>query len=541
MGRTVATVIAEGLAAAGIAHAFCVPGESYLPLLNRLRDVPLRLVTCRHEASAAHMAEATAKLTGRPGVALVSRGPGACHAAIALHTAQQDSTPLLLLVGQVGEQSVGREAFQEMDYHRLFGAVAKRVVTLREPERAGEQLASAIACALSGRPGPVVLVLPEDRLGLPSAAPALAPTIPGPPAPTSGAVAQIARLLEKAQRPVLMLGGPGWTDEDRRLAEAVAERLGLPVVTAWRRKDRFDNRHPHYAGELGLGANPALVAALAEADLWLVVGARLTENETQGYTLFTPATAAARLVHACADADALGRVWPPRLAVHAGHRPMLEALAGLAPAARPRWVATLAGLHHKWMKPTAVARGVNPAEVVATLSRLLPDDAIVANGAGNFAAWLHRFHAHRRCGTQLAPVSGAMGYGVPAAIAAALVHPDRPAVALCGDGDFLMAVAELATVAHEGLAPLFIVLDNGQYGTIRMHQDRLFPGRPVATRLTNPDFAALASSFGLAAFTVTETRAFAPALEAAWGRAAVIHVVLDPDEIAPGRRLEADA
>ena len=537
MAKSVATLIAESLAAAGITHAFAVPGESYLPLLDAMRDVDVRLVTCRHEAAAANMAEAAAKLTGRPGVAMVTRGPGATHAAIGLHTAQQDSTPLLLLVGQVGEDMIGREAFQEVDYGQLFGGIAKRVVTLREPTRVAEQMAAALAATLSGRPGPVVVVLPDDRLARPAEGEAIAPALPAPAAPAAEAVAAIAERLARAERPVLMLGGPLWSAEDNRAAEALAGHLGLPVVTSWRRKDRFDNGHPHYAGELGLGANPALVAAVKSADLLLVVGARLTENATQGYALLDQAWAAERLVHVCADPEALGRTWQPALAVQAATGPTLHALAALPPHRRDDWVAELAALHRAWTEPTDVQAGVNPAEVIRTLSATLPPDTIYCNGAGNFAAWLHRFHLHRQPHTQLAPTSGAMGYGVPAGIAAALLHPDRQIVVLAGDGDFLMAAGELATVTHEGAKPLFVVMDNGQYGTIRMHQARDYPGRPSATRLTNPDFAAFARSFGLHGETVRTTAEFAPALERCRGTAALIHVLVDPDEISPGKRL----
>lgn len=539
MSRTVATVIAESLAAAGITHAFAVPGESYLPLLDAMRDVPVRLVTCRHEAAAANMAEAAAKLTARPGVAMVTRGPGATHAAIALHTAQQDSTPLLLLVGQVGHDMLGREAFQEVDYNRLFGSIAKRVITLTEPDRAGEQMASALSCAMSGRPGPVVVVLPDDRLALPSDGAVLAPVAVDPPAISPAAIAAIGGLLAAAKRPVLMLGGPLWSAADVAAGEALAVHLGLPVVTSWRRKDRFDNAHPHYAGELGLGANPKLVAAVKGTDLLLVLGARLTENATQGYGLIDDAFAATRLVHICADPEALGRTWQPRLAVQAAVGPTLVALAGLPAAQRETWVAEMHALHVAWTQPTEVQAGVNPASVIGTLSQMLPADTIYCNGAGNFAAWLHRFHLHRAPHTQLAPTSGAMGYGVPAGIAAAILHPERQVVVLAGDGDFLMAAGDLATVAHEGCAPLFVVMDNGQYGTIRMHQARDYPGRPSATRLTNPDFAALARSFGLYGETVRETAEFAPALERCRGRAALIHVFVDAQEISPGRRLDA--
>jgi acetolactate synthase-1/2/3 large subunit len=538
MPRSLATVIAESLAAAGITHAFCVPGESYLPLLDAMRDVPIRLVTCRHEASAAHMAEAAGKLSGKPGVVMVTRGPGATQAAIGLHTAQQDSTPLLLLVGQVGDDTIAREAFQEMDYHRFFGSLAKRVVTLRDPARAGEQMAAALSCAMSGRPGPVVVVLPDDRLALPSSAPALAPAPIAAPAPAPAAIAAIAALLEQAQRPVLVLGGPAWCEADCAEAVRVAERLGLPVLTSWRRKDRFDNSHPHYGGELGLGACPPLLDAVREADLLLVVGARLTENETHAYTLFDQAFAAARLVHICADPDALARTFQPLLAVHAATGPALCALATLAPRQRPGWVARFAAIHRAWTEPTEVAQGVNPAQVMQTLSQRLETQAIIASGAGNFASWVHRFTLHQSLGTQLAPVSGAMGYAVPAAIAAAILRPGLQVVGIAGDGDFLMAGHELATVVHEGAAPLFLVMDNGQYGTIRMHQARDFPGRPSATRLTNPDFASLARSYGLHAETVRQTAEFAPALERCLGRAALIHCLVHRDEIAPGRRLD---
>ncbi len=537
--KTVAQLIADSIVAAGITHAFAVPGESYLPLLDALVDVAdrLRLVTCRHEAAAANMAEAAAKLSGLPGVAMVTRGPGAAHAAIALHTAQQDSTPMLLLVGQVGDDMIGREAFQEVDYHRVFGSIAKQVVTLRDPSRIAEQMAAAFATAISGRPGPVVVVLPDDKLALKTRGETICPVSPTAPAPSPEALSAISALLDRAERPVLLLGGPLWRAEDCAIAEHVASRLGLPVVTSWRRKDRFDNAHPHYAGELGLGANPALIAAVRAADLLLVVGARLTENATQGYTLFDQAHAGRVLVHICADPQALGRTWQPRLAVQADAGLALRALATLAPRERQAWVAELSALHRAWTQPTAVAAGVNPAEVIRTLSETLPADTIYCNGAGNFAAWLHRFHLHRRPLTQLAPTSGAMGYGVPAGIAAALLHPERQVVVVAGDGDFLMASQELATVMHERAAPLFVVMDNGQYGTIRMHQAKDFPGRPSGTRLTNPDFAALARSFGLHAETVRETADFAPALARSIGKPALIHVIVDPDEISPGRRL----
>ena len=542
MPQTVATLIAQALAAAGITHAFAVPGESYLPLLDAMRDVDVRLVTCRHEAAAANMAEAAAKLTGFPGVAMVTRGPGATHAAIGLHTAQQDSTPLLLLVGQVGDDMIGREAFQEMDYARVFGSIAKQVVTLRDPARVAEQMASALATTLSGRPGPVVVVLPDDRLALEATGEACAPAPLEPPAPSPQALSAIGAMLDAAERPVLMLGGPQWSVEDSAAAEAVATRLGLPIVTSWRRKDRFDNTHPHYAGELGLGANPALVQAVKSADLLLVVGARLSENATQGYTLIDQEFATRALVHVCADAEALRRTWQPRLAVQAHAGQMLRALATLPPRERPDWVAHMGALHRAWANPTQVQAGVNPAAVIRTLSETLPADTIYCNGAGNFAAWLHRFHRHQARRTQLAPTSGAMGYGYPAVLAAKVVDPSREAVCIAGDGDFMMSANEMATAAQYGLGAIVVVVDNGTFGTIRMHQEREYPARVIATELKNPDFVKYAEAFDAFAVRCEKTEDFPAALAAArqaaaGGRPALVHLITDAEQIAPGRTI----
>ncbi len=541
MTRTVAETLVDALALAGVTHAFAVPGESYLPVLDALHGQSrIRLITCRHEAAAANMAEASAKLSGKIGVAMVTRGPGATHAAIGLHTAQQDSTPMLLLVGQVGTDMLGREAFQEVDYGAVFGTIAKRVILISEPARTTEHMATALSCALSGRPGPVVVVLPEDRLLHDAVAPAVAPATIAAPALAATAAQAIADRLARAERPLLLLGGPLWTEADVTAATTLAERWGLPVITSWRRKDRFDNHHHHYAGELGLGANPALVARVKAADLVLAIGARLGENVTQAYTLFGPAGEAPTLVHLHPDPDALGRVWQPALAAHCGIAEALAALAALrGSASHADWVSAARADYVAWTQPTSVSHGPNPAAIVAHLSETLPANSIFCNGAGNFAAWLHRFHHHRQLGTQLAPTSGAMGYGVPAGIAASILHPNAQVIVLAGDGDFLMSGQELATVAHEGATPLFIVLDNGQYGTIRMHQARDFPGRQSGTCLTNPDFAAFARSFGLHAETVRQTEDFSPALARCLGRAALIHVLTDPQEISPGRRLEA--
>jgi acetolactate synthase-1/2/3 large subunit len=537
---TVAQVIVDSLIAQGVTHAFAVPGESYLPVLDALYDTGdrLRLITCRHEAAAANMAEAYGKLTGRPGVALVTRGPGATHASIGVHTAFQDSTPMLLFVGQVGTDMLQREAFQEIDYRLMFAGVAKRVVVLDRADRAAELMSSAVATALSGRPGPVVIVLPEDVLEQDAGAAARPRVEPSEPGPDPAAMARLADLLAAAERPLLWLGGPGWTAADVTAVTAFAERAALPVVTSWRRKDRFDNAHPNYAGELGLGANPALVARAKDADLVIALGTRFSENASQGYTL---PHAGQRLVHIHPDAETPGRVFATTLAIQSSVRLAAAALARLAiqPRDQTGTVAAARADYAAWTTPTTVRSGPNLADIIAHIGTVTGPDAIFANGAGNFAAWLHRFHQHRALHTQLAPTSGAMGYGVPAGIAAKILHPDRDVIVVAGDGDFLMSGQELATATRYGANVVFIVVDNGQYGTIRMHQARDFPGRQSGTALTNPDFAAFAQSFGAWGKTIDRTEDFAAvfAEARAAGVPALICVKTDPDEISPGRRL----
>lgn len=542
---SVAKIIVDTLVAQGISHAFAVPGESYLPVLDALHDVrdSLKLITCRHEAAAANMAEAYGKLTNKPGVVLVTRGPGATHAAIGVHTAHQDSTPLLLFVGQVGTDMLQREAFQEIDYRLMFAQVAKRVVTLDRADRAAELVASAYATAISGRPGPVVIVLPEDVLAENGGEAATAPIEAAEPSPDASAIAKLANLLADAERPILWIGGGGWTDEAAANIAHFAEDARIPVVTAWRRKDRFDNVHPKYAGELGLGANPKLVERVKSADLIIALGTRLGEVTSQGYTLPTAPTPAQKFIHIHPDGDTLGAVTRPTLAIQASVRLASSALAELGFMVDGErwasWAEAARADYEAWVAPTAVQAGVNMAEVIAHVDSIVGPDAIFTNGAGNFAAWLHRFHQHRRLHTQLAPTSGAMGYGVPAGIAAKIIHPDREVVIVAGDGDFLMSGQELATAARYGANVIVLVVDNAQYGTIRMHQARDFPGRQSGTALTNPDFATFARSFGAFGATVERTEDFPAAFEAARaaGTPALICLKTDPDEIAPGRRL----
>ncbi|MDX2236357.1 MAG: thiamine pyrophosphate-binding protein [Hyphomonadaceae bacterium] len=542
MAGSAAALLVESLIAQGASRVFCVPGESYLPVLDALHAARDRIETivCRHEAGAANMAEATGKLNGRPGICFVTRGPGATHASIGVHTARQDSTPMLLFIGQVARGDIGREAFQEIDYGAFFGPITKWAASVDDPTRIPELVSRATATALAGRRGPVALALPEDILEEPVEA-APAPRVFGARAALDPAsLAAIAARLAAARAPLLLLGGSGWDEAGLAAIERFARRADLPVVLSFRRKDLLDNTHAHYAGDLGLGPNPKLVARVKQADLVLCVGARLGENPTQGYTLFTRDETAAKLIHIHPGAEELGRVWPPAIAAVADPNLAADALAHLDIA--PHWADWRAAAHAEaiaWRAPIAVSGAVNLSEVFAHLRAALPDDAIVANGAGNYAAWLHRFFPHARFGTQLAPTSGAMGYGFPAGIAAKIAHRDRDVVAVAGDGCFLMSAQEMATAMRHEAALVTLVIDNASYGTIRMHQERRFPARVHATDLVNPDFAAFARSFGAWGETVTRTEDFPDALAQARaaGRPALLHIKTDVENISPGRTI----
>ena len=544
--RTGGEILVANLVAQGATHAFCVPGESYLAVLDALYDVRerLQLVVCRQEGGAAFMAEACGKLTGRPGIAFVTRGPGASNAAIGLHTAAQDSSPLILFVGQVGSDFADREAFQEIDYRRMYGSIAKWVAQIDRPERIPEYVARAYRTAMSGRPGPVLLALPEDMLT------ARADTQDAPPVrvaevvPASEDAAAARALLAGARRPLVLVGGPRWSTAACAELAAFAQRNALPVACAFRSQDLFDNRDPLYAGDVGIGVNPKLAARVREADVLLVVGERLGEMVTGGYTLLTPPVAAQTLIHVHPGAEEIGRVYQPALGIVASPRPFLAAMNALPPLdtkARSAMVATAHADYDAWRAPRAVPGALDLWQIVAWLDAHLPDDAILTNGAGNYTAWLHRIFRYRRFRTQLAPYSGAMGYGVPSAIAAKAMHPERMVVSWNGDGCFLMNGQELATAVQHGLAVIFVVVDNGMYGTIRMHQERNYPGRVSGTELVNPDFAALARACGAHGETVTRTEDFAPAFERAKhiGRAALLHLKLDPQSLSPGASLDA--
>jgi acetolactate synthase-1/2/3 large subunit len=545
--RTGGKLLADQLVLQGCELAFCVPGESYLPLLDGLFDHRdrLRLVTCRHEAAAANAAEATGKLTGRPGVCIVTRGPGATHAAVGVHTARQDSTPLILLAGQVARGHRGREAFQELDFHQVFGSMAKGVFEIEHPDRVPEIVASAFTLAASGRQGPVVISLPEDVLTEPSDAPDAQPYAAYAPAVAASDLAELRRLLEVAERPFVLLGGGPWDSEASARLTAWAQACELPVGASFRRQDILDNELGCYVGDVGLGINPRLARRIGAADLLIAIGARLTEIETQGYTLVQPPIPRQTLVHVHPDPDELGRIYQPRLGVPAGVRSFVAAADAAARVSGMRWAAWAREARAdyeewSWPRPAPGSTiGVDLAEVMDVLRRELPDDAIICNGAGNYTVWLHRFFRYRRWGTQLAPQSGAMGYGLPASIAAKLLYPERAVVALAGDGCFQMCGQELATMVQERLPITVIVANNRMLATIRMHQERRFPGRVIGTDLVNPDFVALARAFGLHAERVEDGADFSRALARAQavGGPALIELLTDPEALTPAASL----
>ena len=541
------------LEAQGVETIFGVPGESYLEVLDALYETPgIKFVCCRHEGAAANMAEADGKLTGRPGVCIVTRGPGATHAAIGVHTASQDSTPMILLIGQVPRAHHGREAWQEIDYEKMFGGIAKWVAEISEPERTAEYIARAFAIATSGRPGPVVLSLPEDVL-VAKCAPKAAPAAIGRSSGTQSAPANadmqaLEAELQKARQPVVIVGGSGWAAQDCAAFQDAMTQWDLPVGASFRRQDLFDNNHPNYVGHVGLGIDAKLAARIRNADLILAIGCRLNEPTTGGYSLLTAPRPGQRLVHVHADANELGRVYVPDLAICASPRNFVTALQSLKPPAFVPWKRLREEARRDFdaftrgpAKPSPA--GVDMAKIVSFLSDILPPDSIVTNGAGNYTVWLHRFYRYRQAHTQLAPVSGAMGYGLPAAIAAKVRHPERTAVCFAGDGCFLMYPQELSTAIQIGAAIIVLIVNNGLYGTIRMHQARHYPGRPIGTDIVAADFVGLAQSFGAYAERVERTEDFAAAFARARaaGRAAVLDLHVDPLQITPDGRLDTEA
>ena len=542
--KTGGQLIVEALEANGVERIFCVPGESYLPVLDALYNSPIRTFVCRQEGGAAMMAECQGKLTGKPGVCFVTRGPGATNASAGIHIAMQDSSPMILFIGQIARGLRDREAWQEIDYRQFFGGIAKWAVEIDDPARIPEIVTRAFSIATSGRPGPVVIALPEDVLTEQAEAPPARHYSPVATSPGGAEMAELERLLGNAKRPFAIVGGSGWSERSVAAFAAAAEAWALPVGVTFRRQMLFDHLHPNYAGDIGLGPNPALSKAIRDADLVLLVGSRFGEVPSADYTLVSSPYPQQTLVHVHPDPSELGRVYRAALPINASPETFAQAFAGLKPASTPpAWAGAAADLHRSyldWSTPPETGPGaVRMGPIMAYLESVLPEDAILSNGAGNYATWIHRFHRFRRFATQAAPTSGSMGYGTPAAVAAKALFPQRDVIAFAGDGCFQMNGQEFATAVQYDLPIIVIVVNNGIYGTIRMHQERDFPGRVVATDLRNPDFAALARAYGGHGETVDKTADFAPAFERARasGMPAIIEVKLDPEAITPTRTL----
>jgi len=541
--KTGGQLIVDALVANGVKRISCVPGESYLAVLDALHDTDIDVLVCRQEGGAAMMADCWGRLTGEPGICMVTRGPGATNASAGLHIARQDSIPMILFIGQVQRDAREREAFQEIEYRRAFTEVAKWVAEIDDARRIPEFVTRAFAVATSGRPGPVVLALPEDMLTDEVEAPVPLSYMPVEAHPGTGQIAALETLLEKAERPIAILGGTRWTEESVAAFAAFAERWKLPVSCSFRRQMLFDHLHENYAGDSGIGINPALGKEIREADLVLLLGGRYSEMPSATYSLIQSPYPAQTLVHVHPDPSELGRVYRPTLAIAAAPGDFVAALEDLAPKTTPRWAERTAALHAsylKWSTPPAAGPGsVQMGPIMEWLEENTAGDTIFTNGAGNYATWVHRFHRFRRFATQAAPTSGSMGYGLPAAVAAKRLFPEREVICFAGDGCFMMHGQEFATAVRYKLPIVTIVVNNGIYGTIRMHQEREYPGRVSATDLTNPDFAALAVAYGGHGEIVEKTEDFAPAFLRAResGKPAIIEIRLDPEAITPARTL----
>ncbi len=543
--RTGGNILVDQLLVHGVRDVFCVPGESYLAVLDALHDADLRVTVCRQEGGVAMMAEAVGKLTGRPGIAFVTRGPGATNAAHGVHIAMQDSTPMILFVGQIERSAREREAFQEIDYRAAFGPIAKWATEIDDAARIPEIISRAFHVACSGRPGPVVIALPEDML-VEEAQVADAPAFtPAEIWPGQTQMVELQKRLWAAQNPVVLVGGSRWSAAAVKRLMRFAERFDLPVAVSFRRQMLFPADHPNFAGDLGIGPNPKLLERIKSADLVLCIGARLGEMPSQGYTLLDIPGDGERLIHVHGGSDELNRVYATRLPINATMEAFSQALETVHPPQKIVWTGTAANAHADylaWSTPSKAIPGeVQMPDIMRWLETRLPVDAILTNGAGNYATWLHRFHRFRAFGTQLAPTSGSMGYGVPAAVAAKRLHPEKMVICFAGDGCFLMNGQEFATAVQYNLPIIVLVIDNGMYGTIRMHQEKHYPGRVSATALKNPDFAAYARAFGGHGETVRHTDAFYPAFERALasGKPSILHLLIDPEAITPGTTLTA--
>jgi acetolactate synthase I/II/III large subunit len=543
--RSGGRVLVDQLALHGADVAFTVPGESFLPVLDAFYDHrDIKLIVCRHEAGAANMAEAYGKLTGKPGLCFVTRGPGATHASTGVHTAFQDSTPMILFVGDVGSNFRHREAFQEVDFAAMFAPLAKWAVRIDRANRIPEYIARAYQVATSGRPGPVVIALPEDTLTATATVIDAQHWTPIEARPNGSDLDAIRTLLAGARRPLVILGGPGWSPDACTNIQRFASVNGLPIACAFRYQDLFDNRDANYVGDVGIGINPILAERVRTADVLMVMGARMGEMTTSGYSLIDVPSPRQKLIHIHPSADELGRVYQPELGVVSAMGPMAALLAAMDPLDGAGWkqgTQEARADYVAWTARREIPGKVQMWDVMDWLVRNLPADAILTNGAGNYATWVHRFYRYTGFRTQLAPTSGAMGYGVPAAIAAKIVHPKRTVVCFAGDGCFLMSSQELATAVQYNLAIIFIVVNNNMYGTIRMHQEKHYPGRVMGTDLVNPQFATLARAYGCAGEIVEETSQFEAAFERCAGSAkpSLIEIRIDPQAITPNSTLDS--
>lgn len=543
--RTGAEILVDQLLVHQVEHVFTVPGESFLDVLNALHDhhTEVKVTTCRVETGAANMAEAYAKASGRPGICMVTRGPGATHASIGVHTAAHDGTPLLVFIGQVAKSMRGRGAFQEVDYDQMFGGMAKWTVELDDPRRIPEILARAFSVAISGTPGPVIISMPEDVLSATADVSDAKTFTRVQAAPSSDNLQRFEHMLQAAQRPLMVVGCGSWSKEDALALEQFSRKFEIPVAAAFRSQDAFNNDHHLYIGDLGLGQNPKLSKRVGDCDLLIALGTQLEENVSKGYTLVNIPGPQMPLVHIHPNQNELGRVYQANLPINSG---VGEFLRAATTAVRPpnsgawaEWARSARADYEAFQIDPPTIGDVNMATVVKAMRKMLPDNAAVANGAGNYTVWLHRFFRYRQPKTQIAPTSGAMGYSVPAAIGAKLADPSRIVVSMNGDGCFMMCSQELATAVQFGANVVFIVVNNGMLGTIRMHQERHFPGRVIATDLVNPDFVAFAKSFGISAERIASTTDFGPAFTRALdhGGPYLLEIVVDREALTPTQSL----
>ncbi|WP_374582524.1 thiamine pyrophosphate-binding protein [Pseudoduganella sp.] len=549
--RSGGQILVDALKVHGTDTAFGVPGESYLDVLDALHESGIRFIINRQEGGAAFMADAYGKMTGKPGICFVTRGPGATNASIGVHTAFQDSTPMILFIGQVGSDFMDREAFQEVDYRRMFGQMAKWVAQIDRADRIPEYIARAFQVATSGRPGPVVLALPEDMLTTKASVADTRAYVPSQGAPSAAQIAQLRQMLAEAKRPLVLLGGGGWNAQATADIRRWAEANHLPVGCAFRFQDLLDNAHPNYIGDVGIGINPKLAARVKDADVLVAIGPRLGEMTTSGYSIIASPVPQQRLVHIHASPEELGSVYQGELMIASGMPQAAAMLAAMEPVDASAWrdsVAQARAEYDAWQKePTVFADNGAPLnlwQVVQQLKAQCPADTIITNGAGNYATWAHRYWPYGGMRTQLAPTSGAMGYSVPSGVAAKIIAPARTVVTFAGDGEYLMNGQELATAVQYKAGVVIIVFNNQMFGTIRMHQEREYPGRVSGTTLHNPDFAAVARAFGGHGETVSATEEFGPALQRALAFTreqslpAIIELRYDGNLITPGATLD---